>query len=103
MATSDPSKVSDSGPTPTVSRALNTAASGAHDALGKVGEAAHAAIDKVVEATAPAAAWLGEKELAVRNAPQQLSQSTSEYLAAHPLKSLGIAFVIGVLVGRIVL
>jgi len=72
--------------TPIPSRVIDSAAS-----------AAHGLVDKAVDATMPAARWLGEKESYV----QDQLKATCDYVAAHPFKALGIAFVAGLLIGRL--
>jgi ElaB/YqjD/DUF883 family membrane-anchored ribosome-binding protein len=50
-----------------------------------------------VNAAAPAAQWLEQKQAYV----QDQLKSTSDYVVANPLKAIGIAFLAGVLFGRI--
>jgi ElaB/YqjD/DUF883 family membrane-anchored ribosome-binding protein len=95
--------------------ALNAASAAAHDLVDKVGrsgeklasgargttdtirQAGHTAVDKAVNAAAPAAQWLEQKQAYV----QDQLKSTSDYVVANPLKAIGIAFLAGVLFGRI--
>jgi ElaB/YqjD/DUF883 family membrane-anchored ribosome-binding protein len=95
--------------------ALNAASAAAHDLVDKVGrpaeklasgvrgttdtirQAGHTAVDKAVNAAAPAAQWLEQKQAYV----QDQLKSTSDYVVANPLKAIGIAFLVGVLFGRI--
>lgn len=102
------SSTSNAGGAPT--KALNSAASTAHDvvdrfgaplegALDKAKQAAHGAVDKAVTATKPVARWVEQKE---QYAEEQL-KGTTEYVAANPIRALAIAFVAGVIFGRIVL
>jgi ElaB/YqjD/DUF883 family membrane-anchored ribosome-binding protein len=95
--------------------ALNAASAAAHDLVDKVGrpaeklasgvrgttdtirQAGHSAVDKAVNAAAPAAQWLEQKQAYV----QDQLKSTSDYVVANPLKAIGIAFLAGVLFGRI--
>jgi ElaB/YqjD/DUF883 family membrane-anchored ribosome-binding protein len=79
---STPSSSSSASP----SRVIDSAAS-----------AAHGLVDKAVDATLPAARWLGDKESYM----QDQMKATCDYVAAHPFKALGIAFVAGLLIGRI--
>ncbi len=72
--------------TPIPSRVLDSAAS-----------AAHGLVDKAVSSTAPAARWLEDKQSYV----QDELKATCDYVAANPLKSLVMAFVVGIVVGRI--
>ena len=102
------SSTSNAGGAPT--KALNSAATAAHDvvdrlgaplegALDKAKQAAHGAVDKAVTATKPMARWVEKKE---QYAEEQL-KGTKEYVAANPIKALAIAFVAGAIFGRIVL
>jgi ElaB/YqjD/DUF883 family membrane-anchored ribosome-binding protein len=95
--------------------ALNAASAAAHDLVDKVGrpaerlasgvrgtadtirQAGHTAVDKAVNAAAPAAQWIEQKQAYV----QDQLKSTSDYVVANPLKAIGIAFLAGVLFGRI--
>ncbi|MDB5925269.1 MAG: hypothetical protein JWN13_4205 [Betaproteobacteria bacterium] len=95
--------------------ALNAASAAAHDLVDKVGgpaekvasrvtattdtirQAGHSAVDKAVNAAAPAAQWLDQKQSYV----QDQLKTTTDYVVGNPLKAIAIAFVAGVLVGRI--
>ena len=97
------------------SDALNAASDAAHDLVDKVGrpaeklasgvrattdtirQAGHSAVDRAVNAAAPAAQWLEQKQTYV----QDQLKSTSDYVVSNPLKAIGIAFLAGVLFGRI--
>ena len=99
--------------------AVNTAGSIAHGAVDKaagaadqvlakvksttdnIRESAHGAVDKAVGATTPAARWIEEREIYAKEKEEALVKATSEWVLAHPVKSLGIAFVAGLVVGRI--
>jgi ElaB/YqjD/DUF883 family membrane-anchored ribosome-binding protein len=95
--------------------ALNAASAAAHELVDKVGgpaekvasrvnattdtirQAGHSAVDKAVNAAAPAAQWLDQKQSYV----QDQLKTTTDYVVANPVKALAIAFVAGVLFGRI--
>jgi ElaB/YqjD/DUF883 family membrane-anchored ribosome-binding protein len=95
--------------------ALDAASSAAHNLVDKVGrpadaamekvkgatdtirQAGHSAVDKAVNAAAPAAQWLENKSAYV----QDQLKTTTDYVTAHPYKSLGIAFLAGLVIGRI--
>ena len=72
----------------------DTSTRGPADALRQAG---HSAVDKALDAAQPAAQWIGEKQSYV----QDQLKSTTDYVVANPLRAIGIAFAIGVLVGRI--
>ncbi|HEV7804001.1 MAG TPA: hypothetical protein VGP15_23205 [Burkholderiales bacterium] len=65
--------------------------------LDSAASAAHGLVDKAVNSTAPAARWLEDKQSYV----QDELKATCDYVAANPLRSLAIAFVAGIVVGRI--
>ena len=71
----------------------------ATDTLDKAAAAAHSVVDKAMGATAPAAEWLDQKT----RTQQQFFDTTSEYVRHNPAKALAMAFVAGVLVGKIIL
>ena len=67
--------------------------------IEKVAAKAHRAVDRAQKAAGNAA---GRAERAVGPATDLVSQSC-DYVSANPLKSLGVAVVVGMLVGRILL
>ena len=73
--------------------------SAAAAALDKAANVAHGVVDRAIGAAAPAAQWIDEKSLA----QQERYDATAEYVKQNPLKALGIAFVAGLLVGKILL
>lgn len=98
---------------------LNKAAIGAHNAVNKVAgaaeeaarkampaidraaEYAHQSVDKAVTGVTPAVDWLNDQATALETTQKQLVSSTREYVAANPLKSLGMALAAGFLISRI--
>ena len=60
---------------------------------------AHSAVDRAMDAAAPAAQWLDEKT----RRQQELANTAGEYVSDHPAKAIVIAFVVGMIVGRILL
>jgi ElaB/YqjD/DUF883 family membrane-anchored ribosome-binding protein len=62
-------------------------------------DVAHHAVDRALDAAAPAAQWLDEKT----RRQQELASNASDFVSSNPLKALAIAFVAGMIVGRIVL
>jgi ElaB/YqjD/DUF883 family membrane-anchored ribosome-binding protein len=71
----------------------------AADTLDRAASAAHSAVDRAIGATAPAAQWLDRKT----RTQQQLYDTAAEYVSENPVKALAMAFVAGVLVGKIIL
>ena len=68
-------------------------------AVDRAAAAAHSVVDRAIGATAPAAQWLDQKT----RAQQQRYDAAAEYVRQNPVKALAIAFVAGVLVGKIIL
>ena len=60
---------------------------------------AHSAVDRAMDAAAPAAQWLDEKT----RRQQELANTAGEYVTGNPVKAVLIAFVAGMIVGRIIL
>jgi ElaB/YqjD/DUF883 family membrane-anchored ribosome-binding protein len=72
-------------------------------AMARVAAMAHQAVDKAAGAAGPTAEWLTERaeELDVRQ--KKLTADTCSYVTAHPMKSVGIAVLVGIVIGRLVL
>jgi ElaB/YqjD/DUF883 family membrane-anchored ribosome-binding protein len=79
------------------------AARKAKPAIERVAGYAHSAVDKAAGAAAPAADWLDEHGQDLKVTQEKLVAATADYMRAHPWKSLGVAVVAGVLIGRIIL
>lgn len=60
---------------------------------------AHSAVDRAIDAATPAAQWIDEKT----RRQQELAQTAGEYMSGNPMKAVLIAFVAGMIVGRIIL
>ena len=61
----------------------------------------HGAVDQVADAAKPAAQWLEDQGEALNTGGEKLIDSTSKYIVAHPLQSLGIALAAGYLISRL--
>ena len=68
-------------------------------ALDKAAAVGHSAVDRAIGAAVPAAQWIDQKA----QTQQERYDATAEYVKANPLTALGIAFLAGILVGRILL
>jgi len=62
---------------------------------------AHGAIDQIADAAAPAAQWLEEDADTLAKGRDKFLETTSRYIAAHPLQSLGLAIAAGYLLSRL--
>lgn len=100
-------------------RLAGTAASTVHDVMEKVGSAVGETADKVKQAAArlprdsrdavygavhaatTAAGTLADKVEDLKQKQQHLLQTTTDYVSANPLKSVGFAFVAGWLFAHI--
>jgi ElaB/YqjD/DUF883 family membrane-anchored ribosome-binding protein len=69
--------------------------------LNKAATNVHGAAEQVADAAAPAAQWLNEHRETLTAASDKLLASTSKYVAAHPLQSLGLALAAGYLISRL--
>ena len=85
-----------------VAGAADDAARKAQPVIDRAAELAHYAVDKAADAAAPTAEWLGEQGESLMATPKKLVDGTCQYVAANPLRSVAIALVAGLLIGRIV-
>ena len=69
--------------------------------LNKATARMHGAVDQVADAAAPAAQWLEDQGETLNDTGEKLLDSTSKYVAAHPLQSLGLAVAAGYLLSRL--
>lgn len=105
----------ESGNTSPATDALNKAAETAHGLVDRAADpqavtramataqrlrdAAHSAVDHAINAATPAAQWIDEKT----QRQQELADTTVDYVRSNPVKAVAIAFVAGLIVGRILL
>ncbi len=85
-----------------VAGAADEAARKAKPVIDRAADFAHHAVDKAADVAAPTAEWLGEQGESLMATPKKLVDGTCKYVAANPLKSVAIALVAGLLIGRIV-
>lgn len=86
-----------------VAGAAEEAARKAKPAIDRMAKMAHQAVDSAASAAAPTASWLGEQGQSLMATRKQLVDDTCKYVAANPLKSVGIAVVAGFVLSRIIL
>jgi len=95
-----------------VSRTIDRASAGAHNAIDKVSDAAHPALDRVASgahravdtvasATTQSAQSLGVKREQLRNAGTRAAEQCRGYVRANPATSVGIALAAGFLLSRL--
>jgi ElaB/YqjD/DUF883 family membrane-anchored ribosome-binding protein len=75
----------------------------AQPAIQSAAGTAHQAVDRTVEKIRPASEWIGHTVDTLRNDPQQLVDEAGQCISANPWKSVGIALVTGILIGRVIL
>jgi ElaB/YqjD/DUF883 family membrane-anchored ribosome-binding protein len=99
-----------SGAHEAVDRAVDRASTLAEDAarrakpaIDKVAGYAHQVVDRAAGAAAPAADWLDAHGQDWRQTQERLMADTGEYVRANPWKSIGIAVVAGIVIGRMIL
>jgi ElaB/YqjD/DUF883 family membrane-anchored ribosome-binding protein len=85
-----------------VAGAADEAARKAQPAIDRAAELAHHAVDKAADVAAPAAEWLGEQGESLMATQKKLVDDARKYVEANPLKSVAIALVAGLVIGRIV-
>ena len=73
--------------------------SAAAGALDRAAAAVHSTVDRAIGAAAPAAEWLDQRT----RAQQQRYDATAEYIKQNPVKAVAIAFVAGLLIGKVLL
>lgn len=71
-------------------------------AIDRAADYAHKAVDKAVTGMTPAAEWLEDQATALNTKQKKLVSDTREYVAANPLKSLGVALAAGFLISRLI-
>jgi ElaB/YqjD/DUF883 family membrane-anchored ribosome-binding protein len=69
--------------------------------LNKATIRAHGAVDQVADAVAPAVQWAEDEADTLGKGREKFLQTTSKYIAAHPLQSLGLAIAAGYLLSRL--
>lgn len=82
--------------------AADNAARRAIPAIDRAAEYAHRAVDKAAIGVRPAAEWINDQATSLGATQKKLVSSTRDYVAANPLKSLGVALAAGFLVSRLI-
>ena len=82
--------------------AADEAARKAKPVIDRAAELAHQAVDKAAGAAAPTAEWLGEQGESLMATRKKLVDGTCKYVAENPLKSVALALIAGLVIGRIV-
>ena len=82
--------------------AADEVASKARPAIDQVAAMAHKAVDKAAGAAGPTVDWLNEQGASINATQKQLVANTCGYVAANPLKAIGMAAVAGFVLGRLI-
>ena len=64
---------------------------------------AHHAVDSAAGAAAPTADWLAERGENLKAVQKKLVADTCNYVSVNPLKSVGIAVAVGIVISRAML
>ena len=83
--------------------AVDHAADAAKPAIDRAASSVHDAVDGTVNAAGSAAEWLSGQSQSARAAQRKLLSTSCKYVAAHPVKSVGIALVAGILFAKFAL
>lgn len=81
--------------------AIDDAARKVKNPLESVSEMAHDASGKAANARSQAADWLNKRGEQIAEPSKKLMDDASSYVAANPLKTLGIAVLAALVVGRL--
>ena len=81
----------------TAARAIDRAA----PAIDRVAQAAHRTVDKVADAAGPAANWIAHNTRELQSLQGELVDTARVRVRERPLAALGIAAVVGFLLGRV--
>jgi ElaB/YqjD/DUF883 family membrane-anchored ribosome-binding protein len=70
-------------------------------AIDRIADGAHHAVDKAASAANQPVEWLSEQGDNLVATQKRIVLQTGDYVSAHPLKALGAALAIGLLIGRV--
>ena len=71
-------------------------------AIDRVAHVAHQAVNKVADVAGPTADWLSEKSGSLQATRRKVAADTTQYVSAHPWKSIGFALVAGFVISRFI-
>jgi ElaB/YqjD/DUF883 family membrane-anchored ribosome-binding protein len=81
--------------------AVDKAVTVLHNAIDDAAHKAHTASNQAASAGNQAAEWVSKCGQELTAKPKRLIEEASGYVSAHPLKSLGIAIIAALAVGRL--
>jgi ElaB/YqjD/DUF883 family membrane-anchored ribosome-binding protein len=82
--------------------AADSAVRSAAPAIDRAAQIAHQAVNKVAGVAGPTADWLSEKGDRLQAGRRKFADDTSQYVSAHPWKSLGLALAAGFIASRFI-
>ena len=82
--------------------AADEAASMVRPAISRAANVAHRAVSKVADVAVPAADWLTDAAENLRKRQQKATDDATHYVSEHPWKSIGFAFVAGLVISRLI-
>lgn len=85
-----------------IADAADDAARKAKPAIDQVAALAHQAVEKAAATAAPAVDWFGQQGESLHATQKKVVTDTSAYIAANPLKSVGMAVLAGYLISRMI-
>lgn len=85
-----------------IADAADVAARKVKPAIDQVAAMAHEVVDKAAASAAPAVDWIGEQAESLNATQKKLLTGTSSYIAANPLRSVGMAVLAGFLISRVI-
>ena len=80
--------------------AADGAALSIRPAIDRAAQMGHHTVDSVADAAGSTAGWLDRQSLALKSKQQNAVADTRKYVVVHPLQSIGIALVAGLVLGR---
>lgn len=84
-----------------IAMAVDEAAEKVKPAMHRAADAAQVMVDKAVSAVEPTTEWLTEQARSLKVSQQKMMDETTKYVAANPLKSMGAALAVGLLISRL--
>jgi ElaB/YqjD/DUF883 family membrane-anchored ribosome-binding protein len=79
---------------------IHSTAASAHGALDRAAQNGHQTIDKVADAAGPSVEWLQKKNAAFQSTQETAVAEVRQYVALHPLRSIGMALAAGFLIAH---
>ena len=82
--------------------AADDAARKVKPAIDRVAQIAHQTVNNVADVARPTADWLSEQGSSLKATQRKVAADASQYVSAHPWKSLGLALAAGFLISRLI-